>query len=118
MLALFTGFNQINLRSSNLDKDCIISGRQRRKRAKYTKNQLLKLELEFERNPYPNSWERETLAQQLGIHETRIQVKTEGKSCQESGVTTLCWEVNSDWLISRSNKLSGLGYTSGLYPGF
>ncbi|XP_058945096.1 paired box protein Pax-3-B [Pocillopora verrucosa] len=68
------GFNQINLRSSNLDKDCIISGRQRRKRAKYTKNQLLKLELEFERNPYPNSWERETLAQQLGIHETRIQV--------------------------------------------
>ncbi|XP_022779119.1 paired box protein Pax-3-B-like isoform X2 [Stylophora pistillata] len=68
------GFNQINVRRSTLDKDCLISGRHRRKRAKYTKKQLIKLELEFERNPYPNSWERESLAQQLGINETRIQV--------------------------------------------
>lgn len=74
LLGLFTGFNQINVRRSTLDKDCLISGRHRRKRAKYTKKQLIKLELEFERNPYPNSWERESLAQQLGINETRIQV--------------------------------------------
>jgi len=48
--------------------------RQRRQRAKYTSRQLHELEVEFERNPYPNAWDRETLSHKLGIHETRIQV--------------------------------------------
>lgn len=49
--------------------------RKRRQRAKYTTHQLHELEVEFERNPYPNTWDRERLAQRLGIHETRIQVR-------------------------------------------
>lgn len=49
--------------------------RKRRQRAKYTMHQLNQLEQEFERNPYPNAWDREGLAYKLGIHETRIQVR-------------------------------------------
>lgn len=49
--------------------------RKRRQRAKYTMHQLNQLEQEFEKNRYPNAWDREGLAQTLGIHETRIQVR-------------------------------------------
>ena len=55
-------------------EECLLIRRQRRQRAKYTSRQLHDLEVEFERNPYPNAWDRETLARKLGIHETRIQV--------------------------------------------
>ena len=48
--------------------------RRRRQRAKYTSRQILELEMEFERNPYPNAWDREGLANKLDIHEARIQV--------------------------------------------
>ncbi|XP_073243592.1 paired box protein Pax-7-like [Porites lutea] len=48
--------------------------RRRRQRAKYTSRQIFELEMEFERNPYPNAWDREGLANKLDIHETRIQV--------------------------------------------
>lgn len=56
------------------DEECLLIRRQRRQRAKYTSRQRHELEEEFEKNPYPNAWERETLAHKLGIHETRIQV--------------------------------------------
>ncbi|KAL9987077.1 hypothetical protein ACROYT_G001319 [Oculina patagonica] len=59
---------------SMADEECLLIRRQRRQRAKYTSRQLHELEVEFERNPYPNAWDRETLAHKLGIHETRIQV--------------------------------------------
>lgn len=57
------------------EEDSLLIRRQRRQRAKYTSRQLHELEVEFERNPYPNAWERETLSHKLGIHETRIQVE-------------------------------------------
>lgn len=56
------------------EEESLLIPRQRRQRAKYTSRQLHELEVEFERNPYPNAWDRETLAHKLGIHETRIQV--------------------------------------------
>lgn len=57
------------------EEESLLIRRQRRQRAKYTSRQLHELEVEFERNPYPNAWERETLSHKLGIHETRIQVE-------------------------------------------
>lgn len=56
------------------EEESVLIRRQRRQRAKYTSRQLHELEVEFERNPYPNAWNRETLSHKLGIHETRIQV--------------------------------------------
>lgn len=68
-----------------LDKERFMVNRKRRQRAKYTIHQLHELELEFERNPYPNAWDREEIAQKLGIHETRIQVRAKADFIRHTG---------------------------------
>ena len=48
--------------------------RQRRVRTNYTSQQIGLLEGEFQRNQYPNIYERETLARQVQLGESRVQV--------------------------------------------
>ena len=66
--------NDTTEKASLPEKNRFVTRRHRRQRAKYTSRQLLELEMEFERNPYPNAWDRERLGYKLGIHDTRIQV--------------------------------------------
>ena len=43
-------------------------------RTKYTSQQVLELEREFQRNPYPSSRHRDKLSSRLDIHKDRVQV--------------------------------------------
>ena len=47
---------------------------QRRERIKYTSHQLRELEAAFKINQYPSASERDQLAREIGVSESRIQV--------------------------------------------
>ncbi|XP_072046848.1 pituitary homeobox 1-like [Amphiura filiformis] len=79
--------------------------KQRRTRANYTRQQLLELEAEFERNRYPDVKTRESLADRLDLLEARIQVWFQNRRAKLRRSSSSYGDTNKQKIYPKSTML-------------